>query len=295
MSDLATGYAVASQLPGRLFGGPADVVRHLVLGAELTRRFGATDAGKILAAQEADTPESLDSKHDTYINSLSLQIGTIVKDAGGTTEDALNLVNQFVSKSLSAYSWQDAGLGGRWYLTTDGFYVPPATSIDVQYNGATHNLPPIALRPHLVWQENPRVSGNIELTNDQSNWPTATGFRDPFVFETGNKVLTYLTNPDSQAVNWLYYNMALAKGAEGTPSDVVVTLVADRDQVAQFLGGSLLTGPSLTRLALSMASPAVQSRSAANSSARNQTTATRHRSIIIRTRSSFPATRTRRL
>ena len=65
VSDLATGYSVASQLPGRHFGGPADVLRHLVLGAELTRRFGATDAGKILAAQEADTAESFDSKHDT--------------------------------------------------------------------------------------------------------------------------------------------------------------------------------------------------------------------------------------
>ncbi len=31
VSDLATGYAVASQLPGRHYGGPADVVRHLVL------------------------------------------------------------------------------------------------------------------------------------------------------------------------------------------------------------------------------------------------------------------------
>ncbi len=43
------------------------------------------------------------------MNSLSLAIGTLVKNAGGSTADVLNLVNQFVAKSLSGYSWQDAG------------------------------------------------------------------------------------------------------------------------------------------------------------------------------------------
>ena len=240
VSDLATGHAVASQLPGRHYGGPADVVRHLVLGAELTRRFGATDAGKILAAQEANTADSFDSKHDTYMNSLSLAIGTLVKNAGGSTADVLNLVNQFVAKFLSGYSWQDAGPSTSWRLTEDGFYVPPELSIDVQYNGTTHNLPPIGLRPHLVWETNP-TGPNGELTNDQSNWSIGAGFRDPFIFELGNKVVNYVTNPDSQAVNSFYYNYALIKGAGGTQS-AVITLAADRDQVAQFLGGQSFDG-----------------------------------------------------
>ena len=51
--DLAIGYSTASQLPGRQVGGPADVLRHLVLGGELTRRFGEIDAGRIALDQVA--------------------------------------------------------------------------------------------------------------------------------------------------------------------------------------------------------------------------------------------------
>ena len=97
VSDLSVGYSTASQLPGRQEGGPADVLRHLVLGAELARRFGATDGGRILAAHEREgNSNSIDSNHDTYINSLSLAIGTLVKNANGTTQDVLSFATAVV-------------------------------------------------------------------------------------------------------------------------------------------------------------------------------------------------------
>jgi hypothetical protein len=66
ISELAIGTATASQLPGRGFGGPADALRHLVLSAELARRFGDDAASGLLAAHEAEdtNPDRAGTKQD---------------------------------------------------------------------------------------------------------------------------------------------------------------------------------------------------------------------------------------
>jgi hypothetical protein len=84
VSDLAIGFATASQLPGRGLGGPADVLRHLVLSSELTRRFGADQARGILNAHEAEDPIiGPDSAHDQYIKEIGITVGTC-KGISGT-------------------------------------------------------------------------------------------------------------------------------------------------------------------------------------------------------------------
>src|ERR1043166_1354955 len=84
VSDLSIAISTASQLPGRASGGPPDALRHLFLGAELTRRFGVETAQKLLDAHEANdtNPDPADSKQDTYVNGISLVIGKFVMDHG---------------------------------------------------------------------------------------------------------------------------------------------------------------------------------------------------------------------
>jgi hypothetical protein len=87
VSDAAIGISIASQLPGRGLGGPADALRHLVLSAELTRRFGDADAIGVLDAHEAQdfNADLADSAQDKYVNSIGVAIGTFVAQQGGTS------------------------------------------------------------------------------------------------------------------------------------------------------------------------------------------------------------------
>jgi hypothetical protein len=76
--------AVESQLPGRE-NGPADAYRHLLWGAELTRRFGEDAARRILEgheiqstlstmiARDGQTPEA--AAMDGHNNELSIELG----------------------------------------------------------------------------------------------------------------------------------------------------------------------------------------------------------------------------
>ncbi|TMI99395.1 MAG: hypothetical protein E6G97_22645 [Alphaproteobacteria bacterium] len=235
VSDLAIGYALASQLPGRGFGGPADALRHLVLGAELARRFGVETAANILAAHEfQDTnPDPADTKQDAYVNSIALAVGKLVGDAGGTTQDVLNISTKILEQSLTGYSWHDMGPGGNWILTADGFYVPPTLSVEFDFHGAAYNVKPIGLTSNSTWQGNPIDANDVQLSNDQSNWPGAN-FTNQFVYEPGNKALTYSDN--IHASTTLQALAAGAGGVVGGTQTAVLTMAVDPSAVTNLLG-----------------------------------------------------------
>ena len=128
VSDFAIGVSTASQLPGRGMGGPADVLRHLVLSAELTRRFGDETAVGLLNAHEFEDPNPLgaDTAHDAKINSIGIAIGDFVSARGGTYLDVVELSLQAIELSFAGYSWINAGLapesGGAWIYVEGGIF-----------------------------------------------------------------------------------------------------------------------------------------------------------------------------
>ncbi len=67
ISDYAIAFSIASHLPRRFDGGPANVLRHLVLSAELTRAFGADSAELLLNRHSG-------SKMDPIVASIPLRI-----------------------------------------------------------------------------------------------------------------------------------------------------------------------------------------------------------------------------
>ena len=131
ISDAAIGIAVASQLPGRALGGPADALRHLVVSAELTSVFGDATAVGLLDAHEAQdfNPNRADTAQDAYVNSIGIAIGNFVAQQGGTFADVVDLSVQALSGSLSGYSWRDFGPGGALTMNEQGFYVPPLDGV----------------------------------------------------------------------------------------------------------------------------------------------------------------------
>ena len=89
-SDWAVAQTVASQLPGRI-DGPADAYRHLMISAELHRRFDSTYADSLLAAHELDFGLSSNSPMDQYNNAIGKMIGQYVASIGGSTQTVINV------------------------------------------------------------------------------------------------------------------------------------------------------------------------------------------------------------
>lgn len=98
--------AVESQLPGRQ-AGPGDAYRHLIWAAELTRRFGESQARAILEAHEIQGNNSSDkdgkaqspdeAAMDRHNNEIGIKLGKdaktfddVVKNAQRTIEESRN-------------------------------------------------------------------------------------------------------------------------------------------------------------------------------------------------------------
>jgi hypothetical protein len=200
ISDAASEIAIASQLPGRGGGGPADALRHLVLSAELTRVFGDATAVGLLNAHEAEdfSPDRADTAQDTYVNSIGVAIGNFVRQQSGTFQDVVDLSVQALTGSLAAYSWRDFGPAGTINVNEGGFYVPPLDGVTVTLGGVGYTVNPVGLTRWDAWVTNPKDAEKVELTNDQSNWVGPDFFHN-WDYELGNKALTYggadLPNP----------------------------------------------------------------------------------------------------
>lgn len=114
VSDLAIDESVNSQLPGRT-SGPADAYRHILLSAELTRRYGKVYAKEILNAHELEgfVKEGIDERGkeidfkdrihraymDVYNNNLGIQIGEKLRNTenGGTWKDVVQAARDVIS------------------------------------------------------------------------------------------------------------------------------------------------------------------------------------------------------
>lgn len=100
ISNAAIREAAWSGLPGRE-NGPADAYRHLLLSAELTRRFGEDYARQLLDAHEwsgnRDGQTPLQEAMDRHNNELGIQLGLQLRSNGGTWNDvcreARNLID----------------------------------------------------------------------------------------------------------------------------------------------------------------------------------------------------------
>jgi len=96
-AELANCESVESQLPGRN-NGPADAYRHILLAAELTRRFGEACARKILEEHEEDnrrtgqTPD--EEAMDRRNNEIGIQIGRAATTWGDVVAGARNAMTQ---------------------------------------------------------------------------------------------------------------------------------------------------------------------------------------------------------
>ena len=107
--------SVYSYLPGRE-DGPADAYRHLLLSAELTRRFGESYARALLWSHEVtgniqdQTQEA--NKMDEHNNELGIKLGLKLrqKPGGGSWEDVVKgsreLVSNRSAKWLSEEHWR---------------------------------------------------------------------------------------------------------------------------------------------------------------------------------------------
>ncbi len=86
-SNAAIREAARSNLPGRE-NGPADAYRHLLLSAELTRRFGENYARQLLDAhewsgnQDGQTPQQ--EAMDRHNNELGIELGSRLRESGGS-------------------------------------------------------------------------------------------------------------------------------------------------------------------------------------------------------------------
>jgi hypothetical protein len=180
VAGLSIGISTASQLPGRGLGGPADVLRHLILSAEMTRRFGPEIAQGLLNAHEAEdsNPAGIDTAHDQYINSIGISIGRFATPSA-TTAQIVDLCYQALEGSFSGFSWRDAGANplGSWQESSGGYWLPPISSVRLFLGDRSLAVPPLALTPSEGWEQNPRDINGIPLSNDLSNWSLHGGSR----------------------------------------------------------------------------------------------------------------------
>ncbi|MCL5770151.1 MAG: hypothetical protein M1588_02390, partial [Planctomycetes bacterium] len=103
--DIATGGAASqaineanrphengSQLPGRE-NGPADAYRHILLAAELTRKYGEDYARKLLDGHEwtgnNDGQTKSAESMDRHNNEIGIEIGNRLRESGGKWEDVV--------------------------------------------------------------------------------------------------------------------------------------------------------------------------------------------------------------
>lgn len=145
ISDFAIGVGIGSQLPGRFEGGPANVMRHLVLSAELTRNFGQGRAESLLNFHEWGE-SGADSAVDVRANQVGVAIGQWVRQNGGNYNDVVELSYQALEKSFGPWNYFEAAPGSRWNATADGMFVPPVNDIVIDGFGSQLSVSPLARR-----------------------------------------------------------------------------------------------------------------------------------------------------
>jgi hypothetical protein len=124
--------SVASQLPGRT-NGPADVYRHILISAELTRKYGEVYANALLAGHEftdvfSENPSN--SGLDSYINAIGVQLGAYIRSTNGTWADVVSHTRAMMQASFGSTDYLQIaqGITGTPYLF-HLFSIQPPNSI----------------------------------------------------------------------------------------------------------------------------------------------------------------------
>ncbi|NNV89272.1 calcium-binding protein, partial [Roseobacter sp. HKCCD9020] len=194
-ASFAQDIAVASQLPGRT-DGPADAYRHLVISAELHRRFEPGIADVFLELHEVGGGSN--GPMDRHNNSVGELIGRYVASINGSTEDVLALVNKVMNASLpSSYD-------GDWVAHDDLFQALDATSITLP-DGTVVGPILLAETNPAAWQgSNPRNEDGNRMPSSDANWPTGdtlNPWTDNFNYDGVEGAADYIS--DDRGAGWL--------------------------------------------------------------------------------------------
>jgi hypothetical protein len=161
----ATNEANKSQLPGRE-NGPADAYRHILLSAELTRKYGEDYARALLEGHEwtgnnggqTGAAESMD-RHN---NELGIAIGQHLRDSGGTWNDVVSESRKLIDPS------QNGDPESASWLPPEDWAKNPInnnTNQRMPNDDPRLNWPP-------TWPDDPFEEGNSDAYGDDYNWPT---------------------------------------------------------------------------------------------------------------------------
>ena len=224
---LVVGETVASQLPGRQNGGAADAYCHILLSAELARRFGTRIALSRLNRHESIEANGADNGLDMWNNAIGIRIGDYVRKKNGDWKDIVRLsravmANAFegsgfaqvedwkvrnaddgIRKSYEIY----AGPGGNrtkgfekfanTYNRKQRFRADDKTI--VLEDGKLELFSPAMTSPR-HWTVHPMVEidgREIELKVDESQFPTREWFTGKgFVYEDGNHAPSLSFDPE---------------------------------------------------------------------------------------------------
>ncbi len=160
--------SVSSQLPGRE-NGPADAYRHILISAELTRRFPDSYADFLLDSKEWSYDITSESAMDYHNNKIGIEIGKYVANNGGGWNDVVTISQKVIQESLKGYSPND--LNNRFIKEDNGNLVSPMT---ISLENGKLLISGISVLDVSKWMKNPKLEGS-ELNNLQSNWPDFSG------------------------------------------------------------------------------------------------------------------------
>ena len=164
--------SVSSQLPGRE-NGPADALRHILIAAELTRKYPDSYANFLLDSKEENDAAGAASKMDLYNNNIGVAIGQYVQNTGGNWQDVVRLSQEAVEVSLSNFSIADINNQNLSQESGGNLVIPMTILLE-----GSLSVSGISILSTDQWLKNPKIDieGNqVELTNEQSNWPDSSG------------------------------------------------------------------------------------------------------------------------
>lgn len=180
----------ATQLPGRL-DGPADAFRHILISAELARKYGPVYASAAMGFHEVNELGP-GSAMDTYNNQVGYAIGQYVASLpNGGYGDVLRLTRELFQEAFSNETQPNAtnnfttSVDTNWNLEVEGYLTTP-TSISLE--GGNLILSGLAVLDYSTsgWKGTPEVNGQ-PIGVALSNWPDALGnWINNFVFDEVN-------------------------------------------------------------------------------------------------------------
>ncbi len=166
IEDAVVSQSRASGLPGTE-NGPEDLYRHLLLSAEFYRKYPSDIAAYALQRHEGNpsnyTPGNM---MDIHNNNIGKEIGSYLRNRNGTWEDVVDLVNEYMTLSLSGQRipYQGSPSEGAWSRDSESSLLRDQRR-HLLSNGLS--LEGAILMDSYYWNDDERFKNN--------NWPDITG------------------------------------------------------------------------------------------------------------------------